>query len=158
MNASLTPNDTTLQKVKLLIDGEWVESQTTEWHDIVNPATQQVLAKVPFATAAEVDAAVSAAQRAFQTWKLTPIGARMRNIMLQFNIEALVVCSVGGVLGVGAGLGVAWLAGEFGRPVIFSMPPVMMAFASAVLTGLLFGFLPARRAAAMDPVVALSAE
>ncbi|MFJ4607114.1 CoA-acylating methylmalonate-semialdehyde dehydrogenase [Pseudomonas atacamensis] len=87
MNASLTPNDTTLQKVKLLIDGEWVESQTTEWHDIVNPATQQVLAKVPFATAAEVDAAVSAAQRAFQIWKLTPIGARMR-IMLK--LQALI--------------------------------------------------------------------
>lgn len=87
MNASLTPNDTTLQKVKLLIDGEWVESQTTEWHDIVNPATQQVLAKVPFATAAEVDAAVRAAQRAFQTWKLTPIGARMR-IMLK--LQALI--------------------------------------------------------------------
>ncbi|WP_426160324.1 CoA-acylating methylmalonate-semialdehyde dehydrogenase [Pseudomonas sp. TSRC2-2] len=87
MNASLTPNDTTLQKVKLLIDGEWVESQTSEWHDIVNPATQQVLAKVPFATAAEVDAAVSAAQRAFQTWKLTPIGARMR-IMLK--LQALI--------------------------------------------------------------------
>lgn len=87
MNASLTPNETTLQKVKLLINGEWVESQTTEWHDIVNPATQQVLAKVPFATAAEVDAAVNAAQRAFQTWKLTPIGARMR-IMLK--LQALI--------------------------------------------------------------------
>ncbi|MBC3268296.1 MULTISPECIES: CoA-acylating methylmalonate-semialdehyde dehydrogenase [Pseudomonas] len=87
MNASLTPNETTVQKVKLLIDGEWVESQTAEWHDIVNPATQQVLAKVPFATAAEVDAAVSAAQRAFQTWKLTPIGARMR-IMLK--LQALI--------------------------------------------------------------------
>ncbi|MBS4087181.1 MULTISPECIES: CoA-acylating methylmalonate-semialdehyde dehydrogenase [Pseudomonas] len=87
MNASLTPNETTLQKVKLLIDGEWVESQTTEWHDIINPATQQVLARVPFATAAEVDAAVSAAQRAFQTWKLTPIGARMR-IMLK--LQALI--------------------------------------------------------------------
>ncbi|TKJ77724.1 methylmalonate-semialdehyde dehydrogenase (CoA acylating) [Pseudomonas koreensis] len=87
MNASLTPNDTTLHKVKLLIDGEWVESQSTEWHDIVNPATQQVLAKVPFATAAEVDAAVSAAQRAFQTWKLTPVGARMR-IMLK--LQALI--------------------------------------------------------------------
>ncbi|WP_322845816.1 CoA-acylating methylmalonate-semialdehyde dehydrogenase [Pseudomonas sp. B33.4] len=87
MNASLTPNETTVQKVKLLINGEWVESQTTEWHDIVNPATQQVLAKVPFATAAEVDAAVSAAQRAFQTWKLTPIGARMR-IMLK--LQALI--------------------------------------------------------------------
>lgn len=87
MNASLTPNETTVQKVKLLINGEWVESQTTDWHDIVNPATQQVLAKVPFATAAEVDAAVGAAQRAFQTWKLTPIGARMR-IMLK--LQALI--------------------------------------------------------------------
>ena len=101
---------------------------------------------------------VSVTERVREIGVRMAIGARMRNIMLQFNIEALVVCSVGGVLGVGAGLGVAWLAGEFGRPVIFSMPPVMMAFASAVLTGLLFGFLPARRAAAMDPVVALSAE
>jgi malonate-semialdehyde dehydrogenase (acetylating)/methylmalonate-semialdehyde dehydrogenase len=87
MNASLTPNETTVQKVKLLIDGEWVESQTTEWHDIINPATQQVLAKVPFATAQEVDAAISAAHRAFQTWKLTSIGARMR-IMLK--LQALI--------------------------------------------------------------------
>ncbi len=87
MNVSLTPNETTVQQVKLLINGEWVESQTTEWHDIVNPATQQVLAKVPFATAQEVDAAISAAHQAFQTWKLTPIGARMR-IMLK--LQALI--------------------------------------------------------------------
>ncbi|BBP61635.1 CoA-acylating methylmalonate-semialdehyde dehydrogenase [Pseudomonas sp. St316] len=87
MNVSLTPSDTTLQTVRLLIDGEWVESQSNEWHDIVNPATQQVLAKVPFATASEVDAAIAAAQRAFQTWKLTPIGARMR-IMLK--LQALI--------------------------------------------------------------------
>lgn len=87
MNASLTPNETTVQTVKLLINGEWVESQTTEWHDIINPATQQVLAKVPFATASEVDAAISAAHRAFRTWKLTPIGARMR-IMLK--LQALI--------------------------------------------------------------------
>ena len=87
MNVSLTPSDTALQSVRLLIDGEWVESQSSEWHDIVNPATQQVLAKVPFATASEVDAAIAAAQRAFQTWKLTPIGARMR-IMLK--LQALI--------------------------------------------------------------------
>lgn len=87
MNASLTPNETTVQTAKLLIDGQWVESQTSEWHDIVNPATQEVLAKVPFATADEVDAAINAAQRAFQTWKLTPIGARMR-IMLK--LQALI--------------------------------------------------------------------
>ncbi|WP_434602733.1 CoA-acylating methylmalonate-semialdehyde dehydrogenase [Pseudomonas sp. Z4-7] len=87
MNVSLTPSDTALQTVRLLIDGEWVESRSSEWHDIVNPATQQVLAKVPFATASEVDAAIAAAQRAFQTWKLTPIGARMR-IMLK--LQALI--------------------------------------------------------------------
>lgn len=87
MNVSLTPSGTTLQTVRLLIDGEWVESQSSEWHDIVNPATQQVLAKVPFATAAEVDAAIAAAQRAFQTWKLTPIGARMRTML---KLQALI--------------------------------------------------------------------
>lgn len=87
MNVSLTPSDTTLQTVKLLIDGEWVESRSSEWHDIVNPATQQVLAKVPFATASEVESAIAAAQRAFQTWKLTPIGVRMR-IMLK--LQALI--------------------------------------------------------------------
>ena len=81
MNASA---DISVQQVKLLINGEWVESKTTHWQDIVNPATQQVLAKVPFATADEVNAAIAAAQRAFQTWKLTPIGARMR-IMLKLQ-------------------------------------------------------------------------
>src|SRR5471032_1176366 len=84
MNASA---DISVQQVKLLINGEWVESTTTHWQDIVNPATQQVLAKVPFATAEEVNAAIDAAHRAFQTWKLTPIGARMR-IMLK--LQALI--------------------------------------------------------------------
>ena len=52
MNASA---DISVQQVKLLIKGEWVESKTTHWQDIVNPATQQVLAKVPFATSDEVN-------------------------------------------------------------------------------------------------------
>jgi malonate-semialdehyde dehydrogenase (acetylating) / methylmalonate-semialdehyde dehydrogenase len=70
--------------VKLLINGEFVESKTTEWRDIVNPATQEVLARVPFATADEVDAAIRAAHAAFATWKNTPVGARMR-IMLKYQ-------------------------------------------------------------------------
>lgn len=101
---------------------------------------------------------VSVTERVREIGMRMAIGARVRNIMLQFNIEALVVCCVGGALGVALGLGAAWLAAEFGRPVIFSIAPVVMAFGSAVLTGLVFGFLPARRAAAMDPVTALSAE
>ena len=87
MNASLNKNNTTVAQVKLLIHGEWVDSQTSEWLDVVNPATQDVLAKVPLATPAEVKAAIDAAERAFHSWKVTPIGARMR-IMLK--LQALI--------------------------------------------------------------------
>ena len=64
--------------VKLLINGEFVESKTSEWRDVVNPATQEVLARVPFATAEEVDAAVAAGKEAFKTWRKTPISTRAR--------------------------------------------------------------------------------
>ena len=53
--------------VKLLINGQFVESTTTQWRDVVNPATQEVLARVPFATPAEIDAAVASAKEAFKT-------------------------------------------------------------------------------------------
>ncbi|EJE53354.1 methylmalonic acid semialdehyde dehydrogenase [Acidovorax sp. CF316] len=70
--------------VKLLIGGQFVESKTNEWRDVVNPATQEVLARVPFATAEEIDAAVASAKEAFKTWKKTPIGARAR-IFLKYQ-------------------------------------------------------------------------
>ncbi|THT99662.1 CoA-acylating methylmalonate-semialdehyde dehydrogenase [Lampropedia puyangensis] len=64
--------------VKLLINGQFIESKTTEWREVINPATQEVLARVPFATQEEIDAAVASAKEAFKTWKKTPIGARAR--------------------------------------------------------------------------------
>ncbi len=70
--------------VKLLIGGEFVESGTDDWLDDIDPATQQVIGRVPMATVAEVDAAIAAAQAAFQTWRLTPIGARAR-IFLKYQ-------------------------------------------------------------------------
>ncbi|TDR73282.1 CoA-acylating methylmalonate-semialdehyde dehydrogenase [Paludibacterium purpuratum] len=70
--------------VKLLINGEFVDSQSRDWREVINPATQEVLARVPFATAAEVEAAIAAAQAAFAGWKNTPLSARMR-IMLKFQ-------------------------------------------------------------------------
>jgi malonate-semialdehyde dehydrogenase (acetylating) / methylmalonate-semialdehyde dehydrogenase len=73
--------------VKMLLDGKFVESQTNEWHDVVNPATQQVLAQVPYATDAEINAAVASAKAAYKSWKNTPIAARAR-IMLK--LQALV--------------------------------------------------------------------
>ena len=70
--------------VKLLINGEFVESQSQEWRDIINPATQEVLARVPMATAGEVEAAVASAKTAFASWKKTPIGTRAR-IFLKYQ-------------------------------------------------------------------------
>jgi malonate-semialdehyde dehydrogenase (acetylating)/methylmalonate-semialdehyde dehydrogenase len=80
----MNPAATHVATVKLLIDGEFVESTTTQSRDVVNPATQVVLARVPFATPAEVEAAVDAARRAFVTWRKTPIGARAR-IFLKYQ-------------------------------------------------------------------------
>ncbi len=85
-------------------------------------------------------------------------GARMRDIMLQFNTEAAVVCTVGGVLGVVIGIGGGLLLRGFDVSVIFMPGPAVLAFGCAVATGLLFGYLPARKAASLDPVVALASE
>ncbi|MDF2418330.1 CoA-acylating methylmalonate-semialdehyde dehydrogenase [Acinetobacter beijerinckii] len=73
-----------LDSAKLLINGQLIESETQHWQDIVNPATQEVIGRVPFATMQEVDAAIQAAQDAFATWRQTPIQARMR-IMLKLQ-------------------------------------------------------------------------
>ena len=70
--------------VKLLIDGQLIESNSKQWRDVINPATQEILAQVPFATAEEVDRAVASAKTAFKTWRKTPIGARAR-IFLKYQ-------------------------------------------------------------------------
>lgn len=85
-------------------------------------------------------------------------GARPGAILLQFNIEALVVCAAGGVLGVVLGLVAAMGVERLGLSVAYSMAPPLLAFGCATLTGLVFGILPARKAARMDPVAALAAE
>ena len=85
-------------------------------------------------------------------------GARMLHILLQFITEALVVCAIGGAIGVAGGLLAAWIAQRLGSPVVYSLTPVLLAFSSAFVIGLVFGFLPARRAARLDPVVALATE
>jgi malonate-semialdehyde dehydrogenase (acetylating) / methylmalonate-semialdehyde dehydrogenase len=78
------PRSASPDTVKLLIDGQLVESRAREWRDVVNPATQEVLARVPMCGADEVDAAVQSARKAFRTWKNVPIGARAR-VMLKLQ-------------------------------------------------------------------------
>lgn len=86
-------------------------------------------------------------------------GAKRRNILLQFNTEALVICGIGGVTGVLIGLlaGLA-LQATTATEVLFTAEPALLAFFSSVLTGLLFGFLPARKAANLNPVAALASQ
>lgn len=69
---------------KLLIDGEFVESKATEFVDVINPATQEVVSRVPIATASEMDAAVASAESAFPAWRNTPITTRQR-VMLEYQ-------------------------------------------------------------------------
>ena len=79
---SITP-----PKVKMLINGQFVDSRTSSWAEIPNPATQKVLAKVPFSTSDEIEAAVAAAREAFKTWKVTAIPTRAR---LFFRFQELI--------------------------------------------------------------------
>jgi malonate-semialdehyde dehydrogenase (acetylating)/methylmalonate-semialdehyde dehydrogenase len=74
----------TAPAVKLLVDGKFIESKAKGWRDVVNPATQEVLARVPMCGADEVDAAVKSAAAAFKTWRNVPIAARAR-IMLKLQ-------------------------------------------------------------------------
>ncbi|VUD68891.1 Macrolide export ATP-binding/permease protein MacB [Thalassocella blandensis] len=83
-------------------------------------------------------------------------GARQSNILHQFLAEAIAVSSVGGVLGVLLGIAIGKVIGMLGMQVYFSLSPMMLAFTCAVITGLIFGYAPARKAARLDPVVALA--
>ncbi|WP_434032732.1 CoA-acylating methylmalonate-semialdehyde dehydrogenase [Cupriavidus sp. a3] len=84
MNAAVPQATLQLPTAKLLIEGKFVDSHTHEWGNVVNPATQEVIGRVPYATVDEIDAAIGSAQRAFQTWRHTSIGTRLR-IMLKFQ-------------------------------------------------------------------------
>ncbi|MEY2687706.1 MAG: hypothetical protein RL375_1904 [Pseudomonadota bacterium] len=101
---------------------------------------------------------VSVTERVREIGIRVACGARMRHILLQFNLESLLVCALGGLAGVALGLAAAWLAARLGVPVVYNLAPVAIALGSAMGIGLLFGFLPARRAAALDPVQALAAQ
>ncbi|PYE38635.1 CoA-acylating methylmalonate-semialdehyde dehydrogenase [Psychrobacter fozii] len=72
------------RSVQQLINGEFTESTTTEWIDITNPATQEVIAKVPQSTPEEIEQAIKTASEAFQNWRVTPISKRAR-IFLKYQ-------------------------------------------------------------------------
>ncbi len=103
---------------------------------------------------------VSVTERTREIGVRMAVGARQSDIRQQFLIEAVLVCLLGGLLGVGLSLLVGWLFGKFAPDfqMLFSTASIVAAFACSSLIGVAFGFLPARNAAQLDPVEALARE
>ena len=102
---------------------------------------------------------VSVTERTREIGLRMAVGARGRDILLQFLIESLTMACAGGVVGVGVGIGISFLVSVFaGWPTVISGLSILMGFVSAAFTGVVFGFYPARRAASLDPIDALRYE
>jgi len=107
---------------------------------------------------------VSVTERTREIGIRKAIGARRRDILLQFLIESVTLSMVGGVLGVLLGIGVSlWMAlpqgsGGAGFPMVVSLPPIVISFVFAALVGTFFGLYPAVKASRLDPIEALRYE
>jgi putative ABC transport system permease protein len=102
---------------------------------------------------------VSVTERTREIGIRMAIGARANDIMMQFLVEAVVLALIGGVAGALTGIGaIALLGGSLGWPMKLDPVALGVAVATSALTGIAFGFFPARRAAALDPIVALRHE
>jgi putative ABC transport system permease protein len=102
---------------------------------------------------------VSVTERTREIGVRMALGAKPKDIMWQFLVEALSLSMVGGLIGVGMGVGIAgWLAQKFGWPVLVQPQVIMISAAFSALVGVVFGLYPARRASQLDPIDALRYE
>jgi putative ABC transport system permease protein len=102
---------------------------------------------------------VSVTERTREIGIRMAIGARGRDILLQFLIEAVTLSAIGGILGIGSGFGVSQLiAAKTSWPTLVPSEWVVCAFFVSAAVGIFFGFYPARKASQLDPIDALRYE
>lgn len=101
---------------------------------------------------------VSVTERTKEIGLRMSVGARGIDIMSQFLIESIMISLTGALLGVALGYGGSWLASSFGLPSSVPLWSVGLGFAVCAFIGVTFGYLPARKAAHMDPIEALRYE
>ena len=102
---------------------------------------------------------VSVTERTREIGIRMAVGARGRDILYQFLIEALVLSLIGGLIGIGIGVGASKLISQFFKwPTLISINALLLSFFFAGGVGIFFGFYPARKAAKLDPIEALRYE
>jgi putative ABC transport system permease protein len=102
---------------------------------------------------------VSVAERTREIGLRMAVGAKGRDVLLQFLVEAATISLIGGVLGIALGFGLSRaFTGLLGWPTTFAPEAVALAFGFSAFVGIFFGFYPARRAASLDPIEALRYE
>ena len=102
---------------------------------------------------------VSVTERTREIGIRLAIGAREKDVLVQFLVEAAIISLLGGIVGIAAGVGIALLIGGLiGSSILISPVVVAVSFVFSGAIGIFFGFYPARKAASMDPIVALHYE
>lgn len=102
---------------------------------------------------------VSVRERTKEIGLRKALGARQRDILAQFLLEAVMLTSIGGLIGIGLGIGASFTLSAFSPlPAVLAWWSIALAFGVSAAVGVFFGVMPARRAGKLDPVVALRTE
>jgi ABC-type antimicrobial peptide transport system permease subunit len=100
---------------------------------------------------------VSVTERTREIGLRMAVGARGKDILRQFLVEAVILCLVGGIVGIGLGLFSSWVVSHW-WPTRHSIPVIVLAVAVSATVGLVFGYYPAWKASRLDPIEALRYE
>jgi putative ABC transport system permease protein len=102
---------------------------------------------------------VSVTERTREIGIRIAVGAKSKDILLQFLIESLILSLIGGMLGIAIGISGTYVLSTFAEwPTLLSLEAILLAFAFAGSVGVFFGFYPARKASLLNPIEALRFE